>query len=54
RNADVTLRLIFSRVRMPGLGSAVIRNVIRSNLCTDLITHNEHIMGGKPGKRYIL
>lgn len=24
------------------------------NLCADLITHSKHIMGGKPGKRYIL
>lgn len=53
RNADVTLRRFFQGLPARARLSSN-QECDQVNLCADLITHSNHIMGGKPGKRYIL
>lgn len=53
RNADVTLWYFFQGLLAQARLSSN-QEFDQVNLCLDLITHSKHIMGGKPGKGYIL
>lgn len=53
RNADVTLQYFFQGLLARAQLSSN-QECDQVNLCTDLITHTNHIMGGKAGKIYIL
>lgn len=53
RNADVTLWYFFQGLLAQARLSSN-QECDRDNLCLGLITHSNHIIGGKPGKGYIL